>query len=144
MFQYAAAYPEEISCLVALDAILSGERSSKPIWKTIAHRIDGNLEFYKRPVKIRKEELTYEKAMDLYECLFSCNHSIRIVFFSSEYGVLELELTMKQQNYFQNDRFVETKVCFLNFHLSMFVSFRWFLDNRLHFTRDEALRNVCF
>jgi hypothetical protein len=63
--KYAAAYPEEISCLVALDALIGSEKSSKSLWRTAASRIDRNLLYYSKPPKAHKSELTLEKAMEL-------------------------------------------------------------------------------
>ncbi|CAF4108545.1 unnamed protein product [Adineta steineri] len=62
---YAAAYPEEIACLVALDALIGSEKSTNSFWKTVASRIDKNIEHYNQPSKIHKKELTYEKAIEI-------------------------------------------------------------------------------
>jgi hypothetical protein len=58
-------YPNEVSCLVALDSLLGSERSSKSMWQMFAHRIDTNLKYHTKTPKIHKSELTYEKAMEL-------------------------------------------------------------------------------
>lgn len=63
--QYAAAYPEEISCLVALDSIIANERTTKPFWQHAATRIERTLQYYSKTPKIHKGDLTYEKAIEL-------------------------------------------------------------------------------
>lgn len=63
--QYAAAYPEEVSCLVALDAIIGAPDAAKSYWKNVGQRIDSDLKYYSQPIKEHKSELTYEKAIDL-------------------------------------------------------------------------------
>ncbi|CAF0878520.1 unnamed protein product [Rotaria sordida] len=64
-FTYAAAYPEEISCLVTLDSIIRGEFSSEPLWENVATRIDKNIEYHSKSPKSYQKELTYEKAIEL-------------------------------------------------------------------------------
>ena len=64
--QYAAAYPEEVSCLAALDTIIASERTTKPFWQHAASRIERNLQYYGKPPKVHKGDLTYEKAIELY------------------------------------------------------------------------------
>jgi hypothetical protein len=41
-------------------------RTSKSFWANVATRIDTNLQYYSKSPKIHKNELTYEKAIELY------------------------------------------------------------------------------
>ncbi len=65
ILQYAAAYPEEISCVVTLDSLIGAEKTSKTFWKNVATRIDNDLKYYTKSPKLHKSELTYEKAIEL-------------------------------------------------------------------------------
>jgi hypothetical protein len=41
-------------------------RTSKSFWANVGTRIDTNLQYYSKSPKIHKNELTYEKAIELY------------------------------------------------------------------------------
>jgi hypothetical protein len=63
--QYAAAYPEEVVCLVAIDAVPRPEASSDKIFKTYGHRIDSSLKFHHIPARNFEIDLTFEKALEV-------------------------------------------------------------------------------
>ncbi|CAF3625067.1 unnamed protein product [Rotaria socialis] len=102
---YAAAYPEEVSCLVALDAIIGVERSSKTFWKNAAARIDKNIEYHVKVPKSYQNELTYEKAIELVR--------------SSRIGIDDASAKLLVERSVRRDT-----------------------HDKLHFTRDESLRNT--
>ncbi|CAF4452760.1 unnamed protein product [Rotaria sp. Silwood2] len=104
-FAYAAAYPEEISCLVALDSIIGGEFSSNPLWKNTATRINRNIEYHSQLPKSYQNELTYEKAIELVR--------------SSRLGIDDESAKLLVERSIRRDE-----------------------NNKLYFTRDEALRNL--
>ncbi|UJR15471.1 hypothetical protein I4U23_002414 [Adineta vaga] len=62
---YAASYSEEVSCLVAIDALPRSETSSENLFEIYGARIDKSLEFHKRPIRIFNTDLTLEKALEL-------------------------------------------------------------------------------
>jgi hypothetical protein len=45
-------------------------RTSKSFWANIATRIDNNLQYYNKSPKIHKNELTHEKAIELYVLIY--------------------------------------------------------------------------
>ncbi len=63
--QYAACYPEEVVCLVALDALPRPETTSDKLFKVYAARIDSSLKFHHTPARTFETELTFEKALEL-------------------------------------------------------------------------------
>ncbi len=63
--QYAASYPDEVLCLVAIDALPRSEMSSAAFFKTHASRIDASLKFHNKPSRNFDIDLTFEKAFEL-------------------------------------------------------------------------------
>ncbi|CAF0933119.1 unnamed protein product [Rotaria sordida] len=61
---YAASYPDDIVCLVAIDALVRPHVSSDLFWTTIGSRIDNSLQYLSRKSKIYTDELTFEKAVE--------------------------------------------------------------------------------
>jgi hypothetical protein len=66
-------------------------RKSKSFWANIATRIDNNLQYYSKSPKIHKNELTHEKAIELYVLIYDrFSYFVVVVFFrvrSSRVGI---------------------------------------------------------
>ncbi len=63
--QYAASYPEDVLCLVAIDALIREQIAAELFWKSIGSRIDKKLEDLSSAQKTYKDELTLEKAIEV-------------------------------------------------------------------------------
>ena len=63
--QYAAAYPEEVVCLVTIDAVPRAEAAPDKVFKIFAHRIDSSLKFHHTPPRTFEIDLTFEKALEV-------------------------------------------------------------------------------
>ena len=63
--QYAASYPEEVLCFVAIDALPPIETSRENFFKIQRSRIDASLEFHNKPARTFNINLTFEKAVEL-------------------------------------------------------------------------------
>ncbi|CAF2523118.1 unnamed protein product [Rotaria sp. Silwood2] len=61
---YAATYPDDVLCLVAIDALVRAHVSPDLFWKTVGSRIDDTLKYLSDTSKIYTDELTFEKALE--------------------------------------------------------------------------------
>ncbi len=52
-------------CLVAIDSLIREQVTSELFWKSIGSRIDTSLENLSRPPVTYKDELTFEKALEV-------------------------------------------------------------------------------
>lgn len=65
LFQYAACFSDEVSCVVAIDALPRVEVSPEQFWKVHGERIDEQIEFQTSQPRKYENRLTLEKAIDL-------------------------------------------------------------------------------
>ncbi|CAF4589024.1 unnamed protein product [Rotaria sp. Silwood1] len=61
---YAASYPDNVLCLVAIDALVRAHVSSDLFWKTVGSRIDDALKYLNDSSRTYTEEFTFEKALE--------------------------------------------------------------------------------
>ena len=66
LLQYAASYPSDVLCLVALDALPSAEVSSNGFWDVRGSRIDASLDFHHRSSITPEKDVEFDKALELY------------------------------------------------------------------------------
>ncbi|CAF1619901.1 unnamed protein product [Rotaria magnacalcarata] len=57
---YAACYPEEVECIVAMNTIPSSETSPEDIFKHYRSRIDASLQYHTKPIRTLHHDLSYE------------------------------------------------------------------------------------
>jgi hypothetical protein len=54
-----------VLCLIAIDALLREQVQSELFWESIGSRIRGSLKNFSRAPKTYKDELTFEKVLEL-------------------------------------------------------------------------------
>lgn len=99
-----------MKCFVAIDALLRERVTPELYWPTLGTRIDKRLQILTRPSKIYKENLTLEKAVEMFVEKFD---GITVHFYILGSKVHDLVSMMQQQDYWLNDVFVEIKVFLL-------------------------------
>ncbi|CAM4923804.1 unnamed protein product [Rotaria socialis] len=62
---YAACYPEEVECIVAMDNVPSSETPPEDIFKCYRSRIDASLQYHTKPVRTLHHDLSYEALQQL-------------------------------------------------------------------------------
>ena len=64
-WQYAASYPDDVLCVVAMDALPKPEASSDNYYSLLGSRIDAHSKFFNTPPRNRNVKLTMETAIEL-------------------------------------------------------------------------------
>ncbi|CAF1081492.1 unnamed protein product [Adineta ricciae] len=100
---YAANYPNEVSCIVAIDALPRPEPSSENLYEIYGARLDMSLEFHQKPSRNFETDLTFEKVLELTK--------------STRPGITDEAARILIERSVRKDT-----------------------NNKLHFTRDEALK----
>ena len=64
-FKYAASYPNEIACLIAIDAIPQINKPKENFFRIQGDRVDNSLQYHQKPPRNFEVDLTFEKAYEL-------------------------------------------------------------------------------
>lgn len=68
VFQYAAFFPEEVLCFIAIDALPRAEVPAEFYWKVHGSRVDARIQYQSEiEPKIFEKELTMEKILELWD-----------------------------------------------------------------------------
>ncbi|CAF0998285.1 unnamed protein product [Adineta steineri] len=115
---YTATYPDEVSSLVAIDALPRFESSPENYFQIHASRIEKSLAFHNKPARKFETDLTFETALELTKL--------------SRTGISDEAARLLTERSVRRD--TNNKLHFTRDEALKIV------NNKLHFTRDEALK----
>ncbi len=97
-----------MSCYVGIEILPRERTTAEFFWQSVGARIDRKLLIYTRSSKAYQEELTFEKAVEMF---VENRKKIELNSFILVLKVRELVSAMQRHDYSQNDQFVEMQVC---------------------------------
>ena len=65
LIQYTACYSKEIQCFVAIDCLAREQLSYDVFYPISGENIDKNLDFYRRLKENSRDDLTFDKAVEM-------------------------------------------------------------------------------